>query len=108
MRKLIALWAFFACSLACATVAPVTSKVKPVIDCTLPEIKAQIPAIITEVVTDLWSKSYDQLLNTLALRMRDDVVYCAVLSTTIQGPGFAEKDPLSFQHAQDYLRSHGQ
>lgn len=68
----------FVSSAACAHTTPAVTVVSHVVDCTTSEVKAQLPAVFTEVLTDLLSKDYVGLLTSVAKRVGDDVVVCAV------------------------------
>lgn len=92
-----ALFAVIAACASCATVKPIETKavekVTEEVDCTLPKVEAQIPAILAEVNTDLTpieqQTVYDKLgalavslAKSLGEHLATDVLVCAVQAST--------------------------
>lgn len=97
---------------SCATVQPTVTQVQGVVDCSAKAVVSQLPAIITDVTTDLLAKDYVKLLTDLAQRVGDDAVVCAV-SLSAQAaenrkashPGTAQPNAdVVTTNAADYLR----
>lgn len=88
-----ALIAVLASCAGCAHTTPVTTKVSHVVDCTATQVKEQLPAVFTEVLTDLLSKDYVGLLTDIAKRVGDDVVVCAVKESAAAAESRASATP---------------
>lgn len=98
----------------CATTQPIVDKIDHVIDCLKPEVSQQIPAIVSEVATDLLAGNYADLLTKLEQRATSDVVICAVkesvgqaavrASTTAGAQPNASKIQVN---GNDYLKARG-
>ena len=63
---------------SCATTQPTLTKVEHIVSCAASEVKAQLPAILSEVATDLLSKDYAKLLADVGRRVGTDAMVCAV------------------------------
>jgi len=64
----------------CHAVKPpvTTTQITHAVDCTRDQIEQQIPALITEVTTDLLDDDYTHMLNQLGAKVGDDVLVCTI------------------------------
>lgn len=93
----------------CATTNPILTKVGHVVDCSVEQVKQQIPQLVDIVATTLVSQDYIGSLVKLAKQYGDDVIICAVQfaskeaayrSAIASGQGNAD---LIVVNANDYL-----
>ena len=115
-NKLVSVFfAIVASCAGCATVKPIQTTAIGIVDCTAPKIEAQLPAIVTEVTTDLLSKDYLPLLISLGQRVGDDVVACGIQYASAQAdarksalPGVEEPNADKIQaNVASYLTTRG-
>lgn len=111
MKILVALFCASLAVSSCAHTTPVVTKIGHVVDCTATKVKEQIPAVFTDVLTDLLSSDYAKLLSDVARRVGDDVVACAVLasqqaaSARMGATEAAAPNATAIRdHAEEYLR----
>lgn len=115
MKRSLLLLTFIAAFLGCGTTgSPVITKVSHTIDCTIDQVKEQLPAIVDDASTCLVGGNYLACLAQLGIRVGDDAVVCAVAVAKAEAvhrasgrPGMQPNAEAITAHADDYLARRG-
>lgn len=108
-RLLAAIYFCLAFTAACGTTGqPVLTTVSHVVDCTVDQVRQQIPSIVDDAATCLVGGNYLACLTQLGTRVGEDAMLCAVALAGSEAGHRMAMSPMGAQPNASAIREHAE